>query len=414
MINMMDQHPMDPSDQVSREPRPRAPRGRLLAATALVAVAAGTLGTGVYLNRESPTWQAILGTEPVVEAVPLATDQLPVLLDALETMTATPGASNTAAVATALQGTEAMLREHVDLLTPGIPGTEAASGDPATTAGAGEPTAPATATALTPAEFSLQLARTGNALLGQALGAPEQEARRLAGAGLDLLIQARTVLSIAGATPAQIDDLPAPDAGIKPATASPAESAGAPAPAASGATTDEAVLARMPAFEISACPAPAEAEYPDPDAPDSGRLLAGVADAAYRMGYAYDVAGARTSAGLRTAAWDRSELLVEFAHAVEARFGADLGCAPLRRAAYQLPADATANPMDAARDGEAQLALLLRDAAVTQPAKSRAYLFNAAWAQAVHARKVTGIAPDFTQVQDTALGNGAASAPPAG
>ncbi|MBV1780111.1 hypothetical protein KRR55_13415 [Paeniglutamicibacter sp. ABSL32-1] len=400
----MDQHPQDPSDRVSPRPRRSGARRALLALAAALAVAAGTLGTAVYLNRESPTWQGILGTEPVLREAPDPAAELPVLLDALNLMIEGPGASGGAPLAVALQGSGTMLSEHVDLLTPRIPEAPTAS---ETSAG------PSAATPPTPAEFSLRLAQTGSALLTQSLGAPGQEARRLSGAGLELLLQARTVLSASGATQAEIDALPAPRGTGEqaPATASGSaqESAAESTPAAGGATTSPAVLAQMPAFTVSGCPSPAPTQS---EAADSGRLLAGVADAAYRMGYAYDVAGARTSAGLRTAAWNRSAMLVDFAKAVESQFAAELGCAPLRQPAYQLPADAIENPMDAARSGEAQLALLLRDAAATQEAEARAYLLDAAWAQALHARQVTGVAPDFTQVEGAAAVTGAATESP--
>lgn len=372
----------------------------------MLAVAAGTLGTAVYLNRDSPTWQAILGTEPVIEAAPDPAADLPVLLDALENMTAIPASSGTAKLATALQGTRTMLAEHVDLLTPGIPAASqaGAEGD-ATEASAADPAA----VPLDAADFSRRLAQTGNALLTQSLGAPEQEARRLSGAGIELLVQARTVLAASGATQAALDALPAPGAAEESAAAATAtkDSSTESAPAADGATTSRAALATMPGFAVSACPSPAPS---NPEAPDSGQLLGKVADAAYRMGYAYDVAGARTSAGLRTAAWDRSGLLVDFAQAVEGQFAEELDCEPLRQPAYQLPADAAQNPMDAARSGEAQLALLLRDAAATQAGDSRAYLLKAAWAQALHARQVTGVAPDFTQVEGTTSPSPAPSA----
>lgn len=364
----------------------------------MLAVAAGTLGTAVYLNRDSPTWQAILGTEPVIEAAPDPAADLPVLLDALENMTATPAASGSAKLATALQATRTMLAEHVELLTPGIPaashapaegeGTEASAADPATVP-------------LNAVDFSRRLAQTGDALLTQSLGAPEQEARRLSGAGIELLVQARTVLSASGATQAALDALPAPGVAEESAAAATStatetkDSSTESAPAAAGATTSRASLATMPEFAVSACPSPAPT---NPEAPDSGQLLGEVADAAYRMGYAYDVAGARTSAGLRTDAWDRSGLLVDFAQAVEGQFAEELDCEPLRQPAYQLPADAAQNPMDAARSGEGQLALLLRDAAATQTGEAREYLLDAAWSQALHARQVTGVAPDFTMV----------------
>ncbi|MFL4473565.1 hypothetical protein ACIPVK_06180 [Paeniglutamicibacter sp. MACA_103] len=408
----MDQHPQDPSDRVSRRPRRSAARLPLLALAAVFAVAASTLGTGVYLNRESPTWQRILGTEPVVEAAPDPAAELPVLLAALDAMSSSPTTSGASKLAAALQGTRTMLAEHVELLTPGLPAASTASGASASGTGS-EPSAADSSAAppLTAAEFSRLLAQTGNALLTQSLGADGQEARRLSGSGLELLVQARTVLASSGATQAALDALPVPGGTAEPeaaaAAATPTDSESTTdsdsstdsAPAIGGATTDAAVRAKMPAFAVSSCPSSAPTGT---EAPDSGRLLGQVADAAYRMGYAYDVAGARTSAGLRTAAWNRSALLVDFAQAVEKQFGAELNCEPLRQPAYQLPADAIQNPMDAARSGEAQLALLLRDAAATQAGDSRAYLLKAAWAQALHARQVTGVAPDFTQVEGAA------------
>jgi hypothetical protein len=395
MIKVMDQHPNDPSDRVSRRPLRRGARRPLLALAAALAVAAGTLGTGVYLNRESPTWQRILGTEPVIEAAPDPAAELPVLLDALALIIATPAASGTAKVTAALQDTRTMLLEHVELLTPGISAASTASAsDTETEHSATEPAA----VPLDSAGFSRLLALTGSALLTQSLGASEQDARRLSGAGLELLVQARTLLSASGANQAAIDDLPAPGLALEPSAASPSagDSDTASTPATGGPTTSRGVLAKMPTFAVSGCPSDAPTGS---ESMDSGKLLAEVADAAYRMGYAYDVAGARTGAALRTVAWNRSELLVDFAHAMEDQFAAELGCTPLRQAAYQLPSDAAQNPMDAARAGEPQLALLLRDAAATQSGDARAYLLNAAWAQGLQARQVTGSAPDFTQVE---------------
>ncbi|RAX50505.1 hypothetical protein DQ353_02800 [Arthrobacter sp. AQ5-05] len=390
---------MDPRHPVS--PAPRRPRTtvRVLAVAAVVAVAAATLGTGVYLNRESPTWQRILGTEPIIEVPPQATDELPVLLDSVDYMLEHAATSTGAKTTAALQGARSMLAGHVELLTPGA--LEAAAASAGAAAGTDAP--PSAVPPLTPAEFSSRLAGAGNGLLHEALTAPEQEARRLSGAGFELVLQARTVLSAAGAPQAAIDALPTPamelasQATAPSSEASPASASSTGAPAA-GPTVDKAAAAKMPGFTFSACPAPDPADSKATGSTDSGQLLGEVIDAAYRMGYAYDVAGARTSAGLRTAAWNRSEVLVVFADALEKQLDAAHDCKPLRQPAYQLPADAISNPMDAARSGEAQLALLLRDAAASQAGEPRAYLFNAAWAQGLQARQVTGKVPDFTAV----------------
>ncbi|OIH83496.1 hypothetical protein BLJ79_15645 [Arthrobacter sp. UCD-GKA] len=397
---------MDPRHPVS--PAPRRPRTRLrvLAAAAVVAVAAGTFGTGVYLNRDSPTWQRILGTEPVIEVPPKATDELPVLLESVGNMLEHPATSTGAKTTAALQAARSMLAEHVELLTPGALAAAAASANGPAGTGAEAATAPPSAVPpLTPAEFSGRLAGAGNGLLHEALTAPEQEARRLSGAGFELVLQARTVLSAAGAPQAAIDALPTPatelaaQAAETTSAAASASASPSTAPAAAP-TVDKAAAAKMPEFTFSACPATAPDASKGTGQTDSGQLLGEVIDAAYRMGYAYDVAGARTSAGLRTAAWNRSKVLVEFAEALEKQLDAAHDCEPLRQPAYQLPADAISNPMDAARSGEAQLALLLRDAAASQAGEPRTYLFNAAWAQGLQARQVTGQVPDFTAVAE--------------
>ena len=380
----------------------------MLAAAAVVAVAAGTFGTGVYLNRESPTWQRILGTEPVIEAAPNATDELPVLLDSVGNMLEHPATSTGAQTTAALQGARSMLAEHVELLTPGALEAAAASASGPAGTGAEASTAPPSAVPpLTPAEFSERLAGAGNGLLHEALTAPEQEARRLSGAGFELVLQARTVLAAAGAPQAAIDALPTPATELAALAADPSSAAASASASSSAApsaapTVDRAAAAQIPEFTFSACPAPAKtnapAETKGGTATESGQLLGEVIDAAYRMAYAYDVAGARTSAGLRTSAWNRSAVLVGFAGSLEKQLDAAHDCEPLRQPAYQLPADAISNPMDAARSGEAQLALLLRDAAASQAGEPRAYLFNAAWAQGLQARQVTGKVPDFTAV----------------
>ena len=423
---------MDPRHHVSPAHRKRPAQGRVLALAVAVAVAAGTLGTGVYLNRESPTWQRILGTEPVVEVAPRATDQLPVLLREIDAMMLHPAGPGNPKTSAALQGAKAMLAGHVELLTPGAMG----AGDaPASTSSPdGSEASPAATPPPSAAEFAQHLAEGGNALLRESLAAPEQEARRLSGAGIEWVLAARTLLSATGAGDAQINKLPAPASVLAPNTSSgtPEDPAASPSAttqgrpstaATAGPTIEKAAQHRIPELVFSACPAPDPGEAAAEGSPaagdsgqgpaDSGPLLGQVIDASYRMGYAYNVAGARTSAGLRTAAWKRSAVLVAFARELEKKLDAALDCAPLRQPAYQLPADARANPMDAASSGEAQLALLLRDAAAAQTGDARAYLLNAAWAQGLQARQVTGVAPDFTQTSDASGASGVSSVPPA-
>lgn len=418
---VMAQHSQDPRPPVSPTPRRSLAKRRFTAAVVLLAVAAGTLGTGVYLNRDSPTWQRILGTEPVIEVVPRATDQLPVLLEQIDHTLEYPDSSTSSKTTTALGGVRELVAGHVELLTPGALQARADAAAQATENGSEAP--PAAVLPLEPGELAVALARSGNGLLDQALAAPEQEARRLSGAGIDLVFASRTLLSATGATQAQLDELPTPAevlvSGSSADGPSPSPTASEDAPVSgasdSGPTTGHAAQALMPEFVIASCPVAASgtvdssaAATPSSTAefleasPDSGVLLGEVIDASYRLGYAYDVAGARTSAGLRATAWARSTLLVDFAALLEQQLDAALDCEPLRQPAYQLPKDAAANPMDAARSGEGQLALLLRDAGAAQTGQARAYLFNAAWTQALLTRQITGTTPDFTQLEAAA------------
>lgn len=438
----MDQHPENPKHQQSSRPFRLTARGRSFAVVVVLAVAAGTLGTGVYLNRESPTWQRILGTEPVIERVPQATDELPGLLEAVDYTLEFPKTTTSTKTTEALKSTRAMLQEHVELLTPGALAAMASAAARETT---GPDAPPAAIPPLSPDEISWRLAQTGTGLLEQALAAPEQESRRLAGSGIELALQARTVLQATGAAQKKIDSLPSP--ATMPAdesgTSDPADSdtpetnatppATSPEPTAQDAVDTSKAPTGLPEFAFASCPALAPGDTapgdgagsesesrdtPSPDSPqgaagspDSGQLLGEVIDAAYRLGYAYDVAGARTNAGLRSAAWDRSGVLVDFAESLEGQLDGSLDCAPLRQPAYQLPADAVENPMDSARSGEGQLALLLRDAAAAQTGNARKYLFTAAWDHGFHTQQVTGNVPDFTQVAEVQQEPGSTTGP---
>ncbi|MFJ6418593.1 hypothetical protein [Paeniglutamicibacter sp. NPDC091659] len=391
----MDQHPLPPAGQ---PPEPAAPRSRgalALAVVSAVAIAAGTLGAGVYASKDSLVWQRILGTEAVRESVRTPADELLPLLDSASLAATSKAADTNPKLRAEWVATREMLNRHVVLLTPSaLP----SAGDPA--AQSTDPSASPSRTQ-TPAEakaFAERLASAGVALVDEALDAPAQESRSLAGAGFELTMQARNLLRAAGGTQEQLEKLPAP----KPASAA-AGASGSSAGSSTGPSD-------LPKFMLSGCPAGTDSILPEPAAssPDgtgvngpgqeSGKALGQVADAAYRLGYAYNVAGARTAGTVREGAWDRSRSLVELGAAIERQFAGVGECDPLRQPAYRLPDDAVANPLDAARSGEEQLALLLRDAAATQEGDARAFLLQRSWDQGLHARQVTGKIPDFTRI----------------
>jgi hypothetical protein len=409
MIKGMDKQPHNPKSTDPTGRRAQFARRRLTVLVVGVLVAGATLGTGIFMNRETPTWQRILGTEPVVIPEPKATDELPLMLASVTQMLQYPDASTGAKTTTVLAATQTMLREHVELLTPGALAALETAQSPASDQNS-EPAPVAAIPPLSVSEFSTDLAQAGNGLLKAALSAQEQEARRLSGSGIELVLQARSVLAASGASDATLNALPSPLTELEAST-----EAASSKRAKQGPTVDQAALASMPAFVVDACPAvTASATTTDAAASSSGAELGGIVDAAYRMGYAYNVAGARTSGALRSTAWERSEVLVDFASALETKLNADHDCAPLRQAAYQLPKDAVKNPMDAARSGEGQLALLLRDGAAGQSGEARTYLLSAAYSQALAARQLSGKTVDFTAVEPaTAASAGEASPTPA-
>ena len=398
----MDQHPLPPAE---RTPAPTPRRTRSTLAVCLVsalAIAAGTLGAGVYLNRDSQAWQRILGTEPVPETVFTPSDQLVPLLEAMPSAEVSKAANITPALRAEYTATHVMLTKHVGLLTPAALVPPAEPRATASEAPQAVPPAPSTAGAKTLAK---ELATAGVELVQAAVDAPGERARALSGAGFESIIQARNLLKATGATQAQLDALPAPKLDV--------------AKPAAQAATDPAGL---PDLMLSSCPLPAGSPAPVPAAtangktpdalmPESGATLGLVADAAYRLGYAYDVAAARTSGTLRGKAAARSTALVELGSSIEAQYASVGDCTPLRQPAYVLPPDAAANPMDAAASGEEQLALLLRDAAATQKGDIRAFLLQEAWEQGLYARQVTGKIPQFTRIPADAGSQGPSGSP---
>lgn len=379
MIEGMEKHLAPKESRTHCSPKKPTAATRVLGVVSVLAIAAGTLGVGVYMNRDSQAWQRILGTEPVIEVVPEPGDELGEILSSITLTNDSLGSSADGKLAQLYASTQELLTKHVRLLTPEyfapVVDEENASG----TATA-QPVTPLSAASAK--ELANQLATSGVGLVKAAVDAPGQRSRSESSVGFELLLQARTLVQVAGGTQAQIDALPTP----KLAKVTPTE---------------------LPKLLLSQCPLEPGTESPisatteagnssAPTMPDSGVVLGQVADAAYRLGYAYNVAESRTSGSLRNTAGDRSDALIALGSTIEAQFSSVGECVPLREPAYTLPADAAANPMDAARSGEAQLALLLRDAAATQEGEVRADLLQRAWEQGLYTRIVTGKNPTFT------------------
>lgn len=396
MIKWMDEHPLPPE---THTPKPAAPRKIGTLAVCLVstlAIAAGTLGAGVYMNRDSQAWQRILGTEPAPEVSFTPGDQLVPILDSVGLTNASNGTGGGAALRAAYTATQVMLTKHVGLLTPAAlqPPAEPEKDSGEATAPPVVPRSPAAAK-----ELAQELAVAGQELVEAAVQAPGQRARSLSGAGFEIIMQARNLLKAAGGTQAQLDALPAPKLAAKPGS----DTAGDPA--------------AVPPLLLSSCPLAPGADAPAPTStkatkasakdtalPGSGAALGLVADAAYRLSYAYNVAEARTAGTLRASAAARSVAMAKLGSSIEEQFSTVGECEPLRQPAYLLPAGAATHPMDTAHNGEEQLALLLRDAAATQEGETRAFLLQRAWDQGLYTRQVTGKIPGFTSLAADSAG----------
>ncbi|PQZ92921.1 hypothetical protein CQ018_10645 [Arthrobacter sp. MYb227] len=375
----MEKHSAPQRTRTQHSPKKPTAATRVLGVVSVLAIAAGTLGVGVYLKRDSQAWQRILGTEPVIEVIPEPGDELGPILDSVTLTNDSLGTSASGKLAQLYSSTQTMLTKHVRLLTPEYFAPVIEEENESGTASA-QPVTPLSAASAK--ELANQLATSGVGLVQASVEAPGQRSRSESSTGFELILQARTLLQAAGGTKAQIDALPTP----KLAKISPTD-------------LPDLVLAQCPLEPGTDSPVPETPELgnsTEPTMPDSGIVLGQLADAAYRLGYAYNVAESRTSGSLRNTAGERSDDLVALGTNIETQFSGVGECVPLREPAYTLPQDAAANPMDAARSGEEQLALLLRDAAATQQGEVRAELLQHAWDQALYTRLVTGKIPAFT------------------
>ena len=296
-----------------------------------------------------------------------------------------------------------VLAAHVDLLTPGASATSgptpgappsgavpsAATPSAATPSAAvpsaavpsvavpteaapsGSPT-PGAEAGTGPAAFAERLAQSANALLTASLGAPEQLSRSLVLAGTEEALAARDVARAEGGE-AAVEALPEvpldADAAWQAFDAENGAGAGSAPPTDGAVSTDGTGTTAATGAPGAACRAEA--------------ALAGATDAAFRLAYAYQVAGARTRGDVankaREAAADREQL----GWRLQSRLPEE--CVPLRAAAYRLPAGFAKDPVGSAATGEEQLSALLRDAAGAAEGTFRAALAAESWSAALAA-----------------------------
>ena len=248
MIKGMDQHPLPPAEQL---PEPATPRSRgtlALCVVSALAIAAGTLGAGVYMNKDSLVWQRILGTEPVQETVRTPADELLPLLDSASAGRDRKGRGHEPETARRV-GRHAGDAKQACRFTH--TGGLAARRRPRTAAHR-RLRAPVRPRRPPPRPRPLPRAwqAPGSALVDAALDAPAPGSRSLAGAGFELTMQARNLLRAAGGTQEQLDRLPAPK----------------PASAATGVSGSSVGPAALPRFMLSGCPGSTDSPAPGPAA----------------------------------------------------------------------------------------------------------------------------------------------------
>jgi hypothetical protein len=286
-----------------------------------------------------------------------------------------------------LEAARKVLAAHVDLLTPGaaaasgsttgtsLPESTPSKSTPPESNPSGGPTSGADA-GTGPAAFAERLAQSANGLLTASLGAPEQLSRSLLLAGTEEALAARDLARAEGGKTA-VEALPevpldadaawrAFDAenGTGPGSAPPADGTGASqqtVPSDGTGTTAGSGAAE------GTCTAQA--------------ALAGATDAAFRLAYAYQVAGARSQGDAAERAWEAAADRERLGWRLQSRLPE--ACVPLRAAAYRLPSGFAKDPVGSAATGEEQLSALLRDAAGAAGGTLRAALAAESWSAAL-------------------------------
>ena len=111
--------------------------------------------------------------------------------------------------------------------------------------------------------------------------------------------------------------------------------------------------------------------------------LAGATDAAFRLAYAYQVAGARTQGDAAEGAWEAAADREQLGWRLQSRLPEE--CVPLRAAANRTALRFRQDPVGSAATGEEQLSALLRDAAGAASGTLRAALAAESWSAALAA-----------------------------
>lgn len=326
---------------------------------------------------------------------------------------ASPAVSSMAVGAKSAQELERaakLLRDHVELLTPGLAArvaqetatgtvTDAPAMPDANLPGApGESsenptTALATSGAEALARISLELGTSANALLGAAATAEPSDAAAVIGAGIEQRLEAQRLASL---VPDDVQTKELQQVEIAETDTAWHETLANQLPAGS-CVADDAPSGSGSSEATSAGPVSGseETEAATSEQQRAADSILKASDAAFRQAYGYQMAavkhpGAATRQGVKLSATTS-----ELGHRLEDLLPAD--CPPTREAAYALPDGFDAAPIGSIAESEEQLAALLRDAAARAPQVLRPVLITESWLSADRFFALSGKIPDLTK-----------------
>ena len=306
-----------------------------------------------------------------------------------------------------LERADAMLREHVELLTPGLgarvaqetadgtaTGTPAPHGDPRTTGTsaepsvAGKPESPASSDSAL-AALALGMADSAHGLLESAQSAAPGDVAAVLGSGIEQRLEAQRLAALlpGQATLDKFPEVGGPDAD-EAWTAAADSQLPSGSCRADGHSGDSSPGSSQDISTSSSTGEPTVAEQ------DAAHALRAAADAAFRLAYVYQMAAIKQPGASTRQGWDLAATTSGLGHNLENLLPAD--CSPTRAAAYALPRDFTARPLAGVAAAEEQLAGLLRDAAADAPQPLRAALVIEAWRSAERSFEYAGTIPELT------------------
>ncbi|WP_372700006.1 hypothetical protein [Arthrobacter sp. JSM 101049] len=306
-----------------------------------------------------------------------------------------------------LERAAAMLRGHVELLTPGLAARvaqETADGTSTGASGLVEDTHPAgnsagSSTAGKPdspvlgdtglAEIALGMAGSANDLLESSLAAAPGDVAAVLGAGIEQRLEAQRLAALVPGQPA-LEEFP--KVGVPDATQEWSTAAGSQLPSGSCSADSQ------PGDSSSGGSQGASASTPagEPTAAEeaTAHAVRAAADAAFRLAYGYQMAAIKQPGASTHRGWDLAATTSALGHTLEDLLPSD--CSPTRATAYALPRDFKAHPLASVAGAEEQLAALLRDAAADAPQPLRTALVAEAWRSADRAFELSGTIPELT------------------